>query len=212
MQGTKRPFSRISGARLPHEVKHPRYNLAWAHAMVQTMKYSCDFTLSSCPSGWLETVSEKTHHAQEIRNFTLLWLLANCIIDSAEGESKRVLSPSSVFSFCCPCSSIWDQLGRKKGQVSGPDPDSCPGGPFLLENYGARRLHTRPQSWLVAALDPNAPPSSIFVFANGDQPKQLQLLPLWKKSASYSIDFKSRVSGQATFKRCMKTMKTNLSI
>lgn len=44
----------------------------------------------------------------------LLWLLANCkVIGSSEGESRRVLFPSSVFSFCCTCSSVWDQLGRK---------------------------------------------------------------------------------------------------
>lgn len=82
--------------------------------MVQTIKYSFDFTLSSSPSGWLETVTEKKHNAWEIRNLTLPWLLENCkVICSAEGESRRVLFPSSVFSFCCPCFSVWDQLGRK---------------------------------------------------------------------------------------------------
>lgn len=89
--------------------------------MVQTIKYSFDFILSSSPSGWLETVSEKTHHAWKIRNLTLLCLLSNCkVIDSAEGESRRDLFPSSVFSFCCPCFSVWDQLGRKdrhQGQI-----------------------------------------------------------------------------------------------
>lgn len=146
------------------------------------------------PSGWLETVSEKKHHAWEIRNLTLSWLLENWkVICSTEGESRRVLFPSSVFSFCCPCSSVWDQLRRRIGVRTRSD--SCPAGQYLLENYGARGLHTRHQSVLVIALDPNAFPSNVFVSAYWAETKQLQLLPLWKKSASYTTDFKSRVGG-----------------
>lgn len=57
--GTKRPFSRISGARVPHEVKPARHDLVWTHAMVQSKRQSFGFTLLSPPEEWLKTTSEK---------------------------------------------------------------------------------------------------------------------------------------------------------
>lgn len=57
--GTKRPFSGISGARVPHEVKPARHDLVWTHAMVQSKRQSFGFTLLPPPEEWLKTTSEK---------------------------------------------------------------------------------------------------------------------------------------------------------
>lgn len=95
--------------------------------------------------------------------------------------------------------------------MSGLDPDSFPAGQFLLDNYGARRLHIRPQSWLGLHWIQMLPPQMFVSLLMEYNPSSCSCCLFGKSQPLTALILNQGSVGRLLSKGAWKIMKKTLS-